>query len=110
MTEQTEADRQAAEAAEAQERRNAIIQPLIQSITQKEKFLLSDRLSKPYSELMQDPDRVMIALAWKKLKNENGGVAPSWEQLLDKTDAEILDVLGLADEDDDEAVREAGEG
>lgn len=108
MSNETEAEQQAAEAAAKQERRQAIIQPLIQSITQKEKFLLADRLSRPYSELMQDPDRVMIALAWKKLKAENGGVAPSFDELLDKTDAEILDVLGL--EDTEEAATEAGEG
>lgn len=109
MSTESDADRQAAEAAEAKARRDAIIQPLIAAVTQREKYLLADRLGKAYSEIMQDPDRIMVALAWKKLKTENGGVAPSFDDLLDKTDEEILEVLGLEDADDLEVER-AGEG
>lgn len=95
------------EAAERQARRDAIIQPLIKSVTQREKFLLADRLAKPYSELMEDPDRILTALAWVKLKRDAGGVAPDFEQLLDMTDEQVLTVLGLDDlEDDEEAVEQ----
>lgn len=76
------------------------LEPLIRSVTQREKFLLAARLERPYSELMEDPDRVMIALAWVKLKRENAGVAPNWDDLMDMTDEQILAVLGLGDDDD----------
>lgn len=99
----TPEDLQAEQAAQLkQERRNAIIQPLIESVTQREKFLLADRLSRPYSELMDDPDRVLIALAWVKQKRDNKGIAPDFEQLLDMTDADVLAVLGLDNLDDDQ--------
>ena len=103
-TDTTTAEDQAAEQAR-QERRDAIIQPLISSVQQREKFLLADRLAKPYSELMEDPDRILVALAWVKLKRDNAGIAPDFEALLDKTDAEILEVLGL-DQIDAEQVEE----
>jgi hypothetical protein len=91
----------------AQARRQAIVQPLIESVTQREKFLLADRLGRPYSEIMEDPDRVMIALLWIKTKRDAGGVAPKFDDLLDLTDAEILDRLGL---DDDDAEGLSGNG
>lgn len=109
MSEDTQDAELTAEQAERKARRDALIQPLIEAVTQREKYLLADRLSKPYSEIMQDPDRIMLALAWKKLKTTNGGIAPNFEDLLDKTDAEILEVLGL-DDDDAEAADAAGEG
>ena len=108
MSETTETTTDQAK-ADAQARRQAIVQPLIESVTQREKFLLADRLSRPYSQLMEDPDRVMIALLWIKRKRDNGGVAPNFDDLLDLTDAEVLEALGLDDGDQAEVV-EAGKG
>lgn len=79
------------------------VRPLVESITQREKFLLADRLSRPFSEIMEDPDRIMLALAWVKRKRENGGKAPSFDELLDMTDQQLLDVLELRDDDDQES-------
>lgn len=80
--------------------RMATLRPLIQSITQREKFLLADRLGRPFHELMEDRDRVMIALLWIKRKRDNAGIGPSFDDILDMTDAEIIDALGLASDDD----------
>ena len=107
MTETPETTPEAATAEDAQARRQAIVQPLIESVTQREKFLLADRLAKPYSEIMEDPDRVMIALLWIKRKRDAGGVAPKFDDLLDLRDAEILDGLGL---DEDQANGLVGNG
>lgn len=92
----------------------ANLQPLIESITQREKFLLADRLGRPFHELMEDPDRVMIALLWVKRKRDNAGIGPNFDELLDLTDGQIIDGLGLSDnssdDDDDQAASGQGNG
>lgn len=107
MTETTEPTTEDLQDEERNERRQAIIQPLIAAITQREKFLLADRLGRPYSEIMEDPDRVLLALAWKKQKTENNGAAPNFDDLLDLTDAEVLAILGLDSLDDDQEAEAA---
>lgn len=109
MTETPETPEVDPQAAVRQERRQAIIQPLIEGMQQREKFLLSERLGKPYSEVVQDPDRILLALAWKQLKLDAGGQAPDFERLLDMTDAEVLAVLGLDRLDDDDQGAEAAD-
>lgn len=104
MSNAPETTPEALQAEDAKARRQAIVQPLIESVTQREKFLLADRLSRPYSEIMEDPDRVMIALLWIKRKRDGAGVAPNFDDLLDLTDAEILEGLGLDDGDDAEVL------
>lgn len=81
-----------------------ILRDIIDKTTQREKLLVGKRLEMPFSEVIQDEDLALTALAWLKVKHESGGA--DWDRILDMTDTQILDTLGLNDEEAEEAAGE----
>lgn len=85
----------------AENKQATVLRDIMAKTTQREKMLVSTRLEMPFSDVMQNEDLVLTALAWLKRKHEKGG--SDWDAILDMTDQEILELLGLADNDEEEA-------
>lgn len=73
--------------------------PEVEAVTQREKLLIAKALDASYAEVMQDTTLVLIALVWIKEKHQHGGA--DWDSILDATDLELIDRLGLTDVEDD---------
>lgn len=87
------------------------IRSILDNVTQREKLLVAQALDRPYVEILTDPDRILPALLWLERKHDHGG--QDWNTILDLTDRQILEALGLedtGDEDEDEAGKEPPTG
>jgi hypothetical protein len=66
---------------------------LATTITQREWLLICRALEASKDDILERSELLMPAIAWVHLKRAHGGA--DWDKVLDLTDLEVIDLLGL---------------